>query len=158
MEDSVLFNNVCIFFKLFEISTQNLLRQCAEMSVSLQRGIASNLRQQRRLFSAKIMNAIYLASSSKSLNYLHLIFSIHSNLLWGSWEEAQKLINKSESCHQPVLLFTHKLQIFQFSSYVKCPFISIKNTLKLQFWLALFKGVSVYKPHVIFVVIHEKLR
>ena len=78
MEDRVLFNNLCIFFEFF---TQNPLRQCAEMSVSLQRGIASNLRQQRRLFSAKIMNAIYLASSQKSFNHLYLIFSIHSNLL-----------------------------------------------------------------------------
>ena len=44
---------------------------------------------------------------------------------------------------------THKLPIFQFSFYVKCAFLSIKNALKLLFWLALFKGVSIYKPHVI---------
>ena len=58
-------------------SSKNLWRLCAEMSVSLQRGIASNLRRQRRLFSAKIMNAIYLASSHKSFNYWYLTFSIH---------------------------------------------------------------------------------
>ena len=122
------------FWRTFWVFTQNLLRQCAEMSVSLQRGIASNLRQQRRLFSAKIMNAIYLASSQKSFYYLYLIFSIHSNLLWVSWEKEHKLVNKSESCHQP-----------QTSFYVKCAFISIKNALKLFFWPALFKGVSIYK-------------